>query len=369
MSGMPFDMRNVSITADTTTLYIAVTPADTSYSQGVYQLDIIRMSANTAIKVTYGGEELSQNADGEYEYTLPASTDGTDNTTQKLVAEGVIVDGDNVTTDESIKLTISTSSTFYVNGDATYTDEMDVKATQPKANAVYIHVKSEDGTEKTFKVNILKLPETNGITAVDLTENKVAATYKTSINTYEGQAPYSEDGIVIYVTTADARSQVAVGTPNNFVTPTPINAADPTQGGIAKVLLPKELLEEEANGSTTTKLYVKRADGIVIDNSSMNIPTLIIKYASNNVGLYKVDSTPTTDPASPDYTGKVKQITDENGNIEYYLGINASDIITTGTALSINITAEANNTSSKVVIICLRPCYRTAFNYDNGCNI
>ena len=62
----------------------------------------------------------------------------------------------------------------------------------------------------------------------------------------------------------------------------------------AKVLLPKELLEEEANGSTTTKLYVKRADGIVIDNSSMNIPTLIIKYASNNVGLYKVDSTPTT---------------------------------------------------------------------------
>ena len=114
------------------------------------------MSANTAIKVTYGGEELSQNADGEYEYTLPASTDGTDNTTQKLVAEGVIVDGDNVTTDESIKLTISTSSTFYVNGDATYTDEMDVKATQPKANAVYIHVKSEDGTEKTFKVNILK---------------------------------------------------------------------------------------------------------------------------------------------------------------------------------------------------------------------
>ena len=227
---------------------------------------------------------------------------------------------------------------------------MDVKATQPKANAVYIHVKSEDGTEKTFKVNILKLPETNGITAVDLTENKVAATYKTSINTYEGQAPYSEDGIVIYVTTADARSQVAVGTPNNFVTPTPINAADPTQGGIAKVLLPKELLEEEANGSTTTKLYVKRADGIVIDNSSMNIPTLIIKYASNNVGLYKVDSTPTTDPASPDYTGKVKQITDENGNIEYYLGINASDIITTGTALSINITAEANNTSSKVVI-------------------
>ena len=94
----------------------------------------------------------------------------------------------------------------------------------------------------------------------------------------------------------------------------------------------------------------KRADGIVIDNSSMNIPTLIIKYASNNVGLYKVDSTPTTDPASPDYTGKVKQITDENGNIEYYLGINASDIITTGTALSINITAEANNTSSKVVI-------------------
>ena len=65
---------------------------------------------------------------------------------------------------------------------------------------------------------------------------------------------------------------------------------------------------------------------------------------------YKVDSTPTTDPASPDYTGKVKQITDENGNIEYYLGINASDIITTGTALSINITAEANNTSSKVVI-------------------
>ena len=97
-------------------------------------------------------------------------------------------------------------------------------------------------------------------------------------------------------------------------------------------------------------MYVKRADGIVIDNSSMNIPTLIIKYASNNVGLYKVDSTPTTDPASPDYTGKVKQITDENGNIEYYLGINASDIITTGTALSINITAEANNTSSKVVI-------------------
>ena len=62
---------------------------------------------------------------------------------------------------------------------------MDVKATQPKANVVYIHVKSEDGTEKTFKVNILKLPETNGITAVDLTENKVAATYKTSINTYE----------------------------------------------------------------------------------------------------------------------------------------------------------------------------------------
>ena len=143
MSGMPFDMRNVSITADTTTLYIAVTPADTSYPQGVYQLDIIRMSANTAIKVTYGGEELSQNADGEYEYTLPASTDGTDNTTQKLVAEGVIVDGDNVTTDESIKLTISTSSTFYVNGDATYTDEMDVKATQPKANAVYIHVKQK----------------------------------------------------------------------------------------------------------------------------------------------------------------------------------------------------------------------------------
>ena len=38
---------------------------------------------------------------------MPASTDGTDNTTQKLVAEGVIVDGDNVTTDESIKLTIS----------------------------------------------------------------------------------------------------------------------------------------------------------------------------------------------------------------------------------------------------------------------
>ena len=32
--------------------------------------------------------------------------------------------------------------------------------------------------KKTFKVNILKLPETNGITAVDLTENKVAATYK-----------------------------------------------------------------------------------------------------------------------------------------------------------------------------------------------
>ncbi len=28
-----------------------------------------------------------------------------------------------------------------------------------KGNAVYIHVKSEDGTEKTFKVNILKLPE------------------------------------------------------------------------------------------------------------------------------------------------------------------------------------------------------------------
>ena len=40
--------------------------------------------------------KTSQNADGEYEYTLPASTDGTDNTTQKLVAEGVIVDGDNV---------------------------------------------------------------------------------------------------------------------------------------------------------------------------------------------------------------------------------------------------------------------------------
>ena len=59
-----------------------------------------------------------------------------------------------------------------------------VKATQPKANAVYIHVKSEDGTEKTFKVNILKLPETNGITAVDLTENKVAATYLPVVLSY-----------------------------------------------------------------------------------------------------------------------------------------------------------------------------------------
>lgn len=88
--------------------------------------------------------------------------------------------------------------------------------------------------------------------------------------TYEGQAPYSEDGIVIYVTTADARSQVAVGTPNNFVTPTPINAADPTQGGIAKVLLPKELLEEEANGSTTTKLYVKRADRDIDHRQQLN---------------------------------------------------------------------------------------------------
>ena len=62
MSGMPFDMRNVSITADTTTLYIAVTPADTSYPQGVYQLDIIRMSANTAIKVTLSPSTITPSA-------------------------------------------------------------------------------------------------------------------------------------------------------------------------------------------------------------------------------------------------------------------------------------------------------------------
>ena len=50
----------------------------------------------------------------------------------------------------------------------------------------------------------MKLPETNGITAVDLTENKVAATYKTSLTHYEGQAPYSEDGIEFTLQTADA---------------------------------------------------------------------------------------------------------------------------------------------------------------------
>ena len=68
------------------------------------------------------------------------------------------------------------------------------------------------------------------------------------------------DGIVIYVQTVDARSQVAVGksSTGEFVTPEPIDPDDPTKGGIAKVVLTE--LDPESSGKTTAKLYIKRAE-------------------------------------------------------------------------------------------------------------
>ena len=354
-------LNEYRLLGDVTTVYIAITPSDASYPQKIYQLDIVKQSQNVSVQIFFGDDTtpMSQNASGEYEYTLPASTDGLDNTTQLLKVQGVVYDGDgNPSVDETVKITISDDATFTMDDDATYTDEKEYTATQPDAKVVYVHVEAEDGTTATYKVLLTKLPETNGIEKVELTENKFATTYTSAVNTYKGQASYSTEGIVVYVHTSDARSQVAIGknSVGDFVTPVPNDPDDPTKGGIARVVL-TDILAESA-GSTTGIIYIKRADGIiktaegVAIDGAMNTPKLTIEYASNDIKLYRVDSYPVDgDATSPNYTGQIKTMTNkEDGSTYYYLGIDAADIVADGTGNKIMIKAEANSTTAKVVV-------------------
>ena len=74
-----------------TKCYIAVTPSthdsDTHYPKEVHELIINRMSASTAIELKFGEHTLALSADGStYDFVLPASTSGLDNSVDTLTA-------------------------------------------------------------------------------------------------------------------------------------------------------------------------------------------------------------------------------------------------------------------------------------------
>ena len=109
--------------------YIAVTPSthdsDTHYPKEVHELIINRMSANIGVDLKFGEYSLSLAADGKtYDFELPASTDGSDNSVAKFTA---------VAENAGTKVKISDVATYHVPENATSADAMEnVRAAEPE---------------------------------------------------------------------------------------------------------------------------------------------------------------------------------------------------------------------------------------------
>ena len=192
--------EDVELIGAVTTIYIAVTPAASAYKDNhtAYRLDIVKMSADTDIELYFGDDKIIEMESNDvYRYTLPASTDDSDNTTNKLKAVGK---------DSKTKVTVSDQSVTVMPEGASNTAEKEFTIQYPGPTLAYVLVTAEDGTSREITVKLYKLPETSGIKKVNLTEVKTPTTFNAQINTYSGPAPYSDSGIVVYVETVDARS-------------------------------------------------------------------------------------------------------------------------------------------------------------------
>ena len=162
----------------------------------MHEFIINRMSASTAIELKFGEHTLALSADGStYDFVLPASTSGLDNSVDTLTATAE---------NAGAKVKISDVADHVIPADATKSDFKEgVAATEPEPAKLYVHVVAEDGSKKTYTVKLGKLTKNatigeNGV-SVATTGEAVAATYDRVTNTYSVRLPYSESGANITV--------------------------------------------------------------------------------------------------------------------------------------------------------------------------
>ncbi|PWM15037.1 MAG: hypothetical protein DBX49_05395, partial [Clostridia bacterium] len=225
------------------------------YPKQIFRIALERMSDNTDVNVTIAGKSFDLDDTKEtYDYTLPRSDNGQDNTRQVMTVQAA---------DQTARITISRNYDYTMDYRAENKAKADVVAANPNPDVVFIHVLAEDGTRKRYQINVGKLDDDTSIAPdgvqVMVQDKANVATYDAATNTFTVKSVYSVDNVLVTVQPSNQMAYVRIGEDRNYVAPTQSTIEEPWTAKISDFVMTPITFE---NAKTSTKIYVQRPDGI-----------------------------------------------------------------------------------------------------------